>query len=318
MNKGFNILLFLVLVLTFVIWSNSFIAIGLLRPHFSAVKLLVLRFGPVGLISLVMVLVFFRQEFVHLVKTHPIRLAAMAFLQVPSYNFFLNYAQAYVNPSAASLIITLNPLFTLVLAVKFLGEPLTVKRAVGTALAFAGLVVVILLGQVGLTASVMIPLNKFHFALLLIMSPLSWAIYTIIAKPLTPIYSTAALNYSTLMVGSLPLLCLVDRDLIRKAASLGGVEIFAWIFLSIFCTIIAFQMWLFGVKHWRASNVSLFVFMNPPLTAFFAYLFFARFISGWFFVGGLVMLVGILLALTGDKRAKTGPQPTVPDPASRL
>ncbi|MBW1714096.1 MAG: DMT family transporter, partial [Deltaproteobacteria bacterium] len=146
----------------------------------------------------------------------------------------------------------------------------------------------------------------------------SWAVYTVLAKPLTPLYSTPALNYSTLTVGSLPFLCLVDRDLIRQAASLDGLEILAWIFLSIFCTIIAFQLWLFGIKHWRASNASLFVFLNPPLTAVFAYLFFGRLISGWFFVGGLGMLAGILLAVTGDMRAKTRPGPTVPNPADRL
>ena len=42
--------------------------------------------------------------------------------------------------------------------------------------------------------------------------------------------------------------------------------------------------------------MALFVYLNPPLTAIFTYLFFGIGITFYFFVGGTIMLTGILIA----------------------
>ncbi len=302
MNNRANILVMSLLLLAFIIWSNAFIAIGLLREKVSAVELLVIRFAPVGLISAGLTALFFRGEFIDLVKNHLWRLLAMGLLSVTGYNLFLNLGQTYINPNAASLLITMNPLLTLLLAVQFLGEPLTGKRALGTSLAFAGLVVVVALGKVGVTESVLIPLNKVPYAILTVLAPTCWAAYTIIAKPLTTKYSPAGLNFSILTVGSLPVFLGLTPRLVAKTLALPALDLFALAFLIVGCTIIAFYLWLIGVRQLKASNVSLFVFLNPPLTAAFSYLYYGQQISGWFFVGGSVMLIGIGLAVASDVR----------------
>jgi len=184
-----------------------------------------------------------------------------------------------------------------------LKESFSPRRVIGTLMAFACLVVIVLLGKVGLTESVLIPLDKLHFALVIILAALSWAVYTVMAKPLTVKYSPLALNYVILSLGCLPLYFGINRNLIEKAISLNLIEIFSLTFLSIGSTIVGFALWLIGVKHWKASNVSLFVFLNPPLTAVFSFIFFRQKISLFFFVGGLVMLTGIIIAVsTASKR----------------
>ncbi|MCU0277211.1 MAG: EamA family transporter, partial [Acidobacteria bacterium] len=84
---------------------------------------------------------------------------------------------------AASLLIALNPLLTLLLAVRFLGEPFSRRRLLGTAVTFLGLAVVVLLGRVGGSGGTWIPLAKFPYALLVLGGPLSWAVATVIIKP---------------------------------------------------------------------------------------------------------------------------------------
>jgi drug/metabolite transporter (DMT)-like permease len=295
-KKSRDLGIFALLLLTFLIWSNSFIAIKVLLARMSAFDLLRLRFLPVGIISLGLIALFYRVEAWQIVKSHPVRVALGGFLMVISYNFLLNSGMRYVQPNAASLLIALNPLITLLLAVRFLHEPFSRRRLLGTLVTFSGLALVVLLGRVGAAGGTWIAADKVPYALLVLGGPLSWATATIIIKPALKDHSPLVFNFVSLAIGSLPLFFFIDRPFIAKALSLRPLETGAAAFLSIACTILAFTFWNYAVKHWHASNVSLFVFLNPPLTAVFTYLFFGIGITFYFLAGGAVMLAGILIA----------------------
>lgn len=310
-KKISNLGIFALLILTFLIWSNSFLAIKLLLVKMNAFDLLRLRFIPVGTISLGLVLLFYRTEARQIIKAHLVRVTLGGLLMVISYNLFLNSGMKYVQPSAASLLIALNPLITLLLAVRFLREPFTRRRLFGTLITFIGLALVVLLGRVGASGGTWIPLDKVPYALLVLGGPLSWAIGTIIIKPALKNHSAIAFNFASLAIGSLPLFFFIDRPFIAKTLSLLPLECGAAAFLVIACTILANTIWNIAVKHWHASNVSLFVYLNPPLTALFTYLFFGIGITFYFFVGGSIMLAGILIATLPGKTVQ--PDEFIPD-----
>jgi len=295
-NRSRDIAIFALLILTFLIWSNSFIAIKLLLARMGAFDLLRLRFLPVGVISIGMILLFYRAPAWRILRTHPVRVALGGWLMVISYNLFLNSGMRYVQPNAASLLIALNPLITLLLAVRFLHEPFTRRRLLGTLITFAGLALVVLLGRVGGTGGSWITLDKVPYALLVLGGPLSWATATIIIKPALKNHSPLVFNFVSLALGSLPLFFFIDRPFIEKTLALRPLEYGAAAFLAIACTILAFTFWNIAIRSWHASNVSLFVYLNPPLTAIFTYLFFGIGITLFFFVGGIIMLAGIVIA----------------------
>lgn len=305
MDKKRNLGIFLLLILTFLIWSNSFIAIKVLLARMTAFDLLRLRFIPVAVISLGLIFMFFRKEAWQIVKAHPARVIIGGLLMVISYNIMLNSGMRYVQPNAASLLIALQPLITLLLAVRFLGEPFTRRRLLGTVVTFLGLALVVLLGRVGGAGGTWIAVDKIPYALLVLGGPLSWATATVIIKPALKNHSPLVFNFVTMAIGSLPLLFLIDRPFISMALSLSALEYGAAAFLSLACTILAYTFWNIAVKHWHASNVALFVYLNPPLTAIFTYLFFGIGITLYFFVGGSIMLAGILIATLPGKT----PQP---------
>lgn len=292
--------IFALLILTFLIWSNAFIAIKVLLARMSAFDLLRLRFVPVAVITAALIMLLYRKESWQIIQVHPLRVALGGFLMVIAYNLMLNAGMRYVQPNAASLLIALNPLVTLLLAVRFLGEPFTRRRLLGTVVTFIGLVVVVLLGRVGGSGGTWIPLNKVPYALLVLGGPLSWAAATVIIKPALKNHSPLVFNLVTMAVGSLPLLFFIDRPFVVKMLSLGLLEWGAAAFLSLACTLLAYTLWSIAVKHWRASTVSLFVYLNPPLTALFTWLFFGIGITFYFFVGGVIMLAGILVATLPD------------------
>ncbi len=299
-----DILIFILLILTFIIWSNSFIAIKVLLGKMKAVDLVKLRFIPVGLISTLLVLLFYRRQAWAILREHPVRVLLNGLLSVIIYNLLLNSGMQYVKPNAASLLISLNPLITLLLAVKFLKEPLTRRRLVGTVITFFGLAVVVLLGRVGEGAGVWISLDKLPYALLVLGAPVCWAVYTIITKPALKKHSPVAFNFVSLAIGSLPLLFLVDRPFLTLVGTLNTAETVSWAFLSLACTLLAFGLWNIAVRNWPVSTVSLFVYLNPPLTAVFSYLFFGTGITVFFFIGGSIMLSGILLATVQSRKIK--------------
>jgi drug/metabolite transporter (DMT)-like permease len=295
-KKTSNLGIFLLLIVTFLIWSNSFIAIKVLLAKMNAFDLLRLRFIPVAIISMSIVLLFYRAEAWQIIKAHPVRVTLGGLLMVISYNLFLNSGMKYVQPNAASLLIALNPLITLLLAVRFLREPFTRRRLLGTIVTFIGLALVVLLGRVGAAGGTWIAIDKVPYALLVLGGPLSWAAATIIIKPVLKNHSPLVFNFTSLAIGSFPLLFLIDRSFIKMAFSLSALEYGAAAFLSLACTILAYTLWNIAIKYWHASNVSLFVYLNPPLTAIFTYLFFGIGITFYFLVGGTIMLAGIVLA----------------------
>ena len=306
-----NFWIFALLILTFLIWSNSFIAIKVLLARMSAFDLLRLRFIPVAVISTGIVMLFYRAEAGRILRTHPGRVTLGGLLMVISYNLFLNSGMRYVQPSAASLLIALNPLLTLLLAVRFLREPFTRRRLLGTVVTFIGLALVVLLGRVGASEGTWIALDKFPYALLVLGGPLSWAAATVIIKPALKNHSPLVFNFVALAIGSLPLLLFIDRPFLQMTLSLRPLEYGAAAFLSLACTILAYTFWNIAVKHWHASNVSLFVYLNPPLTAMFSYLFFGIGITFYFFAGGSIMLAGIVLATLPGKAPL--PSEIIPD-----
>ena len=223
-KKISNLGIFLLLILTFLIWSNSFIAIKVLLARMNAFDLLRLRFIPVGVISLVLIVVFFRRESWQIIAAHPVRVSLGGLLMVISYNFLLNSGMKYIQPNAASLLIALNPLLTLLLAVRFLHEPFTRRRLLGTMVTFIGLALVVLLGKVGAASGTWIALDKIPYALLVLGGPLSWATATIIIKPALKNHSPLAFNFVSLAIGSLPLILFIDRPYVKKTLSLSMLE----------------------------------------------------------------------------------------------
>lgn len=296
--KRTDVFVFVILVLTFLIWSNSFIAIGALRAgdKLTSIQLLVARYLPVGVISVAILLAGFRRETANLLKRHALRIALIGTLSVSGYNLALNFGMAYVSAGASSLLVSLTPLLTLLLAVKFLKEPYNFSRVAGTATAFVGLAVVVVFGKVGNQASSVMPLDKMHYAVIVLLASVCWSIATTLSKPLMKHHSPVAVNYLLLAVGSLPLAVFADSELVRKVGSFTRADFLALAFLSIACTVVAFALWFVALKHWKASNVTLFVYLNPPLTAFFDYLFNGRRVTAFFLLGGLLMLAGVMWA----------------------
>jgi len=284
----------LMLVLLFVIWSNSFTAIRHLRELFTPHRLILARFLPAAVIATVYLLSgrSRRTECGEIIRKNSWRIAAMGVFGVAGYNFFLYLGQTEIKPGAAALITTLSPIFTLILSVIFLRANPPLKRILGVFIAFGGLVAVIKWGRIGLN----LELSEFRYSALATMAPLSWAVYTVIGKNLTGTYKPVTVSYLSLSIGTLPFLFLFDGEFIAAAASMSGTQWLALGHLSLLCTIVGYLIWNTGLKYLPATSVASFIYLNPPFAAAFGWAFWGEKISIFFLLGSAVILFGLYLA----------------------
>jgi drug/metabolite transporter (DMT)-like permease len=255
------------LVILFVIWSNSFHAIAYFRQTLkvSAMDLTILRYGPVVPFCLAYVLRDWRKSW-HLLRVAWLRIIVMGSLTVSGYNLALNWGQGRVPPATASLIIALNPVFTYLMAMGFLGEKREGRKFIGFAIAFLGIYLL-----VSSQATAYGPGYSLS-ALVVLLAPLSWATATVTGKPLTARTDPLLLTFLALGIGSLPYLFGLIAGTGEVHETLATMNLTGWlalIHLSLPCTIIGFAIWFWALKRLPASTAAAFVFLNPPLTTLF-------------------------------------------------
>jgi drug/metabolite transporter (DMT)-like permease len=274
----------IVLVLTLLVWSFSFLAAARLRQDLGLADALGARFLPV-LLGAGLLLLWRRP--LRLPRAAWWRVAAMGLLGVSVYNLAFLHGLKTVPTGTASLVIALNPVFTAVLARALLKEPFGLRRSVGLVLALAGVFVVI---RYGTDKPVDWP--YLSSALVLTLAPLSWALYTVIGRGLPRAADALDTTYALLFVGSLPLLVLatpaLGRALVGHPAALGAA-----LYLAVPCTLVAYAGWIWALKRLPAGEVAAFVFLNPPLANLWAWLFEGATLRPAFLLGAAVLLAGV-------------------------
>lgn len=288
----------LVLALTVLVWSFSFLAAARLRQELGLGESLAARFVPVLL-----------GAGAYLLARRPLRIpraawptvVAMGLLSVPVYNVFFFHGMKTVPSGTAALIIALTPAFTAVLARIVLGEPFGRRHVAGLILALAGVFVVI---RFGTDRAVDWP--YLSSALLLALAPLSWAFYSVLGRKLPGGADPVDTSYALLFVGSLPLLAFARPATVAKLAASPGA-LGAALYLAVPCTLLGWVSFLWALKRLPASEATAFIFLNPPLANLWAWLFEGATLKLPFLLGAAILLGGVALIVLrpGERRTVT-------------
>lgn len=302
-------LAYLLLVITFLLWSNSFVAARYLvgddvpaAERLGPYHFVLARFAPVGLFCLLYFALSAtaRQEARRLFAERPGLVLWLGLLNVWIYNLAFGEGQHLVAAGTASLIIALSPIFTFVLATVIGQEKPNLARAAGLLLALCGIYVVVVYG-----AGRAVEGAYLKGAAILAIAPLSWAIYTVYSKPLFGRYAPLPATFLILGVVSIPAipLAVFDAGLRGHLALWTPQRWFADLFLAIACTLVGYWVWSEALKRLPASKTAAFIFLNPPLAIFFEWLWLSRRPQPGLLAGGLLVLSGIYLCLRPAKTA---------------
>lgn len=191
-----------------------------------------------------------------------------------------NYALQFTSTGNVSLLVSISPIFTTALMAiiyRFVPKPNVI---IGSIIAFGGVACIIFSAGEGFEIS---PKGD----LIALSASMSWAIYTIVVKRLSPIYSSLFITRKLFFYGvitALPLLLIQNKPL--KLWLLFDLEqpqyLLNFLFLGLFCSAFAYFVWNEVMRILGAIKSNNYLYIQPLVTM----------IAGYFILGEQIYLLG--------------------------
>lgn len=203
------------------------------------------------------------------------------------------YSTNLMSSGLSSLLNSLNPIFTVVLAVPFLHEKITIPKVISVTAAIFGVYVAI--GGVSGGGAII-------GIIAALVAVVAWTLASFIIKKHLE-------NYSTITVttyGMLICFILTSPFSIYEFATNPKIElnhtsvILGILFVGIVCTVLSNIFWNKSLTLIDAGQCAIFCPLQPLISAFLGCIFLKEVVDGSFIVGGILIIGGILLCVISD------------------
>ncbi|MEH7155910.1 DMT family transporter [Neobacillus drentensis] len=270
-------------------WGISFVSTKAVLGKLDPYSLLVVRFG-IGSLFLLLLLLMQRKRLLVSIKYIP-HLMILGILGVFVHQILQATALLTINASSAGWLISFSPIFTVILSILFLHEKLSLSKALGMVLAITGVLIVTTtrMGQ------------SFQFSinigfLLMMLSTLNWAVYSVLLKSLKIPYSPLLITFYMSLIGLILTTPLIIRN--KGWVSLSLLNYSEWahlLFLGVFVSGIAYWYWGKALEVLEASKVSMFLYMEPVATLITAVLLLDEKVFLISVAGGIIIIIGVII-----------------------
>ena len=194
----------------------------------------------------------------------------------------------------AAILIGLTPIQVLIIARLRGLELITARKALGMAIAMAGVAVLKVFEPASGTGATW--LGDFF----IILTGLCFALFTVFGKEVTERYSTITMNTYAYVGGAVALLPLTLWEATRHP--LAHISAGAWlaaIYMALFPSVIAYLIYYHALAHMTASRVSAFSYLQPVCASIMGVVILGERLGAPVIGGGLVILAGVYLAERG-------------------
>jgi drug/metabolite transporter (DMT)-like permease len=191
-------------------------------------------------------------------------------------------------PMNAGLVMALIPVFTFGLAAAVGQEHFSPSRAVGLAIALAGMLPLLFAGGIG-------RLGAYGLGnLFMVANALSYSGYLVVTKPLTERYPPLVVIAWAYVFS---LVCLPFAAAGQKLLPDAGFTAAWWslAYIVAFPTVIAYLLIMFALTRLRASTTAFYVFFQPLVTGIASWLIFGEQPSRYMSVAAAALLLGVWL-----------------------
>jgi len=229
-----------------------------------------------------------------MIRPHLLALSGLAILSIVFYNSLLYLAANFTTVVNITLINTLIPIATLLMAWRVLGNRPRLMQFLGMVISILGVLLILTKGQ-------LLHLLSLKFSqgdLLMVAAVVVWALFTVLLKKLSLKLSSINVLYLLIMLG-LPFLMVayaIEAVFFKfYLPSFEHISLFAY--LWVFPSILAYIFWTNGVLRLGAESASLSITLMPLFGAVLAIIFLDESIFWFHIAGGVCSLLGMLFAL---------------------
>jgi drug/metabolite transporter (DMT)-like permease len=267
-----------------VIWSTTFAGIATALKHFSPGHLLFLRWTLTAL-GFIAYAVATRMRLPERRDVPVFVLAGL--LGFGIYQLLLVYGQQGVSASMTGFLINLNPVFTTLIAVALGRDTSNRYTWLGLLGCMGGLV---LMGAAKGSFS-----GSGEGMALIGLAALSFALYTVVAKPLFSRYSPMEVTTYAVVAGTVPFLAFAPGAL-QSAATATPSQLATVVFLAALPGGIAYALWSRSIAVLPPGVASRFLYLVPVVGVGVAWAWVGEAPQLLTLLGGLVTIGGVALA----------------------
>ncbi len=218
----------------------------------------------IGLLLFTFIFFFFKREKV--ARQDQLKLIACALFGVACNQLMFIKGLDLTSEIHASLIMITTPILVLIAAWFVLKERITIKKISGIVIGAVGVYILVITGKLN-------PNSPSGVAgdLLIMANAASYAIFLVIAKPLFSKYSAFTISfmiffYSLFMVFPFGIIELLQLPW----ADITAATWFAWMYVVVFATFVAYMLNILGLQHGSPTLVSIYIYTQPVIATLVA------------------------------------------------
>jgi drug/metabolite transporter (DMT)-like permease len=271
------------------LWGLAFVGIKEVLDEISPTTLTILRFAIADL-CLIVVLVAVPSTRPRFEGRDLWRIVVLGLTGVPMYHLSLNWGEQRTSASVAALVVATAPVMVALGSAAVLRERVTSRRWLGIVLAFSGVAVLSVAHRTsgGSTSLVGVMVS--------LLAPVSWAIYSIVAKPLTERASSIQVTAAGMLIGSIALLPFLSA---RTFDEIGGLTATGWMWMALLgigSSVGGYFIFVWALARMDATRVSVFLYAVPLVAITSAWLILDEPLGLSVLVAAVLVIAGVVLA----------------------
>ena len=289
-SRHSNLPYHIVAFLTVAVWGTTFVSTKVLMLNgLSPALIFTLRFC----IAYVLMLCFSHSRLFARTWQDEAKMLLLGITGGSLYFMGENEAMNFTTTTNTSLIVCSCPLFTTLMMRVFYRHSTRINalQMLGSLLAFAGIIIVVLNGRFVLHLS---PVGDA----LAFLACISWVVYSLLMKSVLANYSAAFITRKVFFYGVLTILpyylydpVLPSADILLRPQVVGNL-----LFLGCLASMVCFLTWNWCIAKLGAVKVTTWVYFNPITTMVFASWVLGETITPYFIAGAACILVGMYVA----------------------
>jgi drug/metabolite transporter (DMT)-like permease len=283
-------LIFSVVIFGQIIMGGTFPAAKIALRDFDAFTLALLRYALAS--SALLLITYLRGRMKKIEKQDVPRLLLLGVLAIPLNQLLFLYGLQYTSPARSAIWFGATPIFVFLLAVPILGEKATLRKVLGTFASFVGVALVLEGG--GRNG------GTIFGDMIIILAVISWAFYTVLGKPLLRKYGPLPMTAYALSIGTaiyFPFGLYLTRHFDFTQVTTAGWA--GLLYIALATSVVGYSIWYWALARMEAIKLAIFQNIQPIAGTALSVLFVNETLGIFFFVGGILIVGGVLLTQRG-------------------